>query len=240
MNVSWPGGLALQAGEGKVHLWTKSKFTENGKSATMESMSCGSILPDVMTTAIAGNGKILPEIPNAAWDNAKMPKFPGTAMKEGSALTINAGVALVGLTMTDPTAAWPDYDKITGADHDGDTSTGVTAIPKSGSGYILPPTSIAQSKRVDKIYLATRTIMTLSATAEGCPQTYNGTANVTKFENHVIGCHVQGGNDCTGSETEFVDSNRTVFTVKSGTTFSSKVVPDNATCADVRTALPVQ
>jgi hypothetical protein len=237
MSVTWSGSLAITKGSGQVHVWTKSKFNESGSSATIESMSCGSTLPEIQTTAIAGNKKVLPEIPNAAWDSADMPKFAGTATKSSSTQTIESGIALVGLTLPTPTVAWPSATSITGADHDGDKMPGITAVAKDGGGYSPPPTSLAQTHVADKLYLATRNVMTMTASVPGCPETITGTANVTKFENHVIGCHVKGGGECTSSEASFVDDNRTVYKVGSAT-FTSKLVPDTATCADVRAAIP--
>lgn len=236
MNVTW-SGAHINSGSGTVHLWSKSKLNQSGSTATTEGMPCGSTLPEVTTKSYAGGLKVSVEVPNAAWDSAQMPKFTGTATKVGSSLTVDPGISLVGLTMTDPTAAWPAASAITSVNHDGDAKPGITAIPKDATGYSLPPTSISQSSRVDEVYLATRTVMTLNATVDGCPQTYSGTASVTKFESHVIGCHVKGGGECTTTEANFVDDNRTIYTVGSAT-FTTKVVSDTATCADVRAALP--
>ncbi|HTU57826.1 MAG TPA: hypothetical protein VMF89_05320, partial [Polyangiales bacterium] len=85
--------------------------------------------------------------------------------------------------------------------------------------------------------LAIRTVMTLNSTVEGCPETYSGTANVSKFENHIIGCHVKDGGECNDTQKKFVDDNRTVYTVTSAT-FTAKRVADDASCAAVRAALP--
>lgn len=237
LNVSWDSSLAIKSGSGVVHIWTKTVFNDDGTKATTESMSCGSALPVISTSAFAGNKKVLPEIPDSAWDSANMPKFKGTLTRSGNKLTIDPGVALVGLSLTNPTAAWPDATAITGVDHDGDGKLGITAIPKDGGGFSPPPTSIQQSKFADKLYLATRNVMTMQATQDGCPQEINGTASVTKFDNHVIGCHVKGGAECSASEAQFVDDNRTVYKVGTAT-FASKVVPEASTCAEIRAALP--
>jgi len=242
MNVSWPkttfaGITVVNAGTGKVHVWTKSAFDENGNMATVVSKSCGSALPAIQTTAIAGSEKLLPEIPNDVWDQSSMPSFTGSATKNGSAVSANPGTALVGLKMTDPNATWPAVASVMGVDHDSDGHPGIHAVSKTDSGYTAVPADINRSKRTDRLDLATRATMTLSATVNGCPETYSGTANVTKFDNHVIGCHIQGGSECDTTQRNFVDSNRTVFTVTSAT-FSSKRVADAASCADVRAALP--
>ena len=237
INVSWEGTLALAKGSGQVHVWTKSSFHEDGSTATIESQSCGSVLPPITTGALAGSEKILPEIPDTAWDAANMPKFTGTCTRNGDVVTVDPGVALVGLSMSDPTAAWPAAKNISGVDHDGDGKSGLTAIPKETDGFKAIPTDISRSKRADKVYLAIRNMMTLTATAPECSESYSGTANVSKFENHVIGCHVKGGNECDDTQKKFVDDNRTVY-VLGKATFSSMRVPATATCADVRAALP--
>jgi hypothetical protein len=239
INVSWAGTYALNAGSGKVHIWTKSNFSESGSTASVTSRSCGSVLPAITSSALAGSENILPEIPDAAWDNAAMPTFAGTANRSGNNLTIDPGVALLGLSMSNPSAAWPAVASITGLDHDGDGNLGVTAVAKVNNGFSAPPTDISKSHRADKLYLAIRNIMTLSASVVGCPNSYTGTANVSKFDNHVIGCHVQSGGACTTTQRDFVDSNSTVYTINSAT-FTSQKVSGDATCADVRNMLPLQ
>jgi hypothetical protein len=240
MNVSWASSIAVSAGTGKVHMWSRSKFVDNGDSAAIETTSCGSLLPVISTTAIAGNAKILAEIPDATWDNPAMPKFVGSATRAAGILTVDSGVALLGLSMTDPSAAWPTAAAdITPVDHDGDSFPGVTAIPKSTSGFSAPPTSLSQSAHADKLYLAIRTAMTLSVPISGCPSSYSGAAHVSHFENHVVGCHVKGGSACSSSERDFIDQNNTQLKAGSAT-FDSLVVADDASCADVRAALPME
>lgn len=242
INVSWDGSLATAKGEGKVHLWTKSKMTESGSTSTVLSRPCGSTLPPIIPSAIAksitGTQKVLPEIPNATWEVASMPTFTGTATKSGNTVTMNPGPALVGLTMSNPTGTWPSVANIMGVDHDSDGKLGIVAIPKTTDGFQAIPVELATNpKRADKVYLAIRNIMTLTATVEGCPDSYSGTANVTKFDNHVIGCHVQGGSECNTDQRDFVDSNTTVYKIGSAT-FTAERVDDDASCADVRAAVP--
>lgn len=237
MDVSWPESLALVGGKGKVYVWTKSSFSGTGDKTMIESKPCGTTLPEMQTQAIAGGTKILPEIPDATWDAPGMPKIMGTAKQAGKTMTIEPGVALIGLKMNDPMGPWPEASAIMGLDHDGDGAVGITAVPRTSDGFQAPPTSIAQTVRTDKLYLAIRNTMTLSAQVEGCPSMYSGMANVTAFDNHVIGCHIQGGADCSATDGQFVDDNSPVYKVESAT-FTAKVVPSTATCADVRAALP--
>ena len=147
--------------------------------------------------------------------------------------------ALIGFTLADPNAAWPNsYTGITmTVDAEGDGSAGLTALPRVGGGFVAPPTSIAQSARVDKVYIVSRNTVSAMATRNACDTT-TATLNFTHFDNHVVGCHVMGGSDCMPSDTNFVDQNRTIYQV--GTAMAtSKIVADTATCADVRAALPM-
>jgi hypothetical protein len=240
MQVTWPkksilGVTVVEAGSGTVHIWTKSKFTEDGSTATVVSKSCGSTLPEIVAL---GNEKLLPEIPNASWEKSSMPSFTGTATKTGDQISASPGTALVGLTMsTSPTATWPARTSIMGVDHDSDSHPGLAAVPKTGGGYSQIPVDISRSKRADRVDLAIRNVMTLSATVSGCPETYTGTASVTKFDNHIIGCHISGGSECSDTQIKFVDDNRTVYAVGSAT-YKAMRVSDSATCADVRAAVP--
>jgi hypothetical protein len=124
-----------------------------------------------------------------------------------------------------------------GVDHDSDTFLGLAAVPKTGGSYKQIPVDTSRNKRADRVDLAIRNVMTLSATVNGCPETYNGTANVSKFNNHIIGCHIAGGSKCTDTQVKFVDDNTVVYTVGTAT-YSAKRVADDASCADVRAAVP--
>ena len=47
-----------------------------------------------------------------------------------------------------------------------------------------------------------------------------------------------GASDCSPTEVNFIDTNRTIYDITSATA-ETKVMPDTATCADVRAALPM-
>ncbi|MEY4580879.1 MAG: hypothetical protein RL701_5582 [Pseudomonadota bacterium] len=239
VNVAWAGSLALTKGTGEVHLWSKSQFVESGDTATVLSQSCGSSLPQIKLSALAGGYSVLPQFPDATWDAPTMPTFKGTATRMPAGWQVRPGVALVGLSMADPTIKWPAAAQIVGVDHDSDGSPGITAFPKVGGTFRAPPVNLAQSARVDELHLAIRNVMTLTSNTAGCPANYTGVAEVTSFDNHIIGCHVEGGAVCTPAERDFVDSNRTVYELLGGT-FTSQRITDNATCADIRGLLPIQ
>jgi hypothetical protein len=141
--------------------------------------------------------------------------------------------------MTNPTAAWPSaYTSITADDVDKDGKAGLTSIPKNGGGYVYPPLSISGSSgaKADQVYVASRTGVDMDGTLTSCTD-QSGTTTTKYLDNHVVGCHVLGGGECTAAQTKFLDDNRTAFTVTGGT-YVAKIVPDTATCADVRAALP--
>jgi len=240
VDVGWDGSLALAEGSGQVHLWSKSKFVENGNTASVTSRSCGISLPETTTSELAGGYSVLPEIPNTAWDAPSMPIFTGTAMRLSTgAWQVDPGVALVGISMLDPNAEWPDVDEVIGVDVDDDGTPGVTAIPRVGGNFQAPPLNLSQSQHADELHLVSRNIMTLTYSSSGCPERQEGIANVTAFDSHIIGCHVSGGAQCTDSQRDFVDSNRTIYEVQAGR-FTSQVVADNASCDEVRAILPIQ
>ena len=150
-------------------------------------------------------------------------------------------IALVGLTMNDPfNAPWPaTYTGITGADAEGDGKLGITGIPKNTGGYVYPPTSLGvfgSAPAADRVYIASRTVLALKGQTTTCDD-QAGMVTVKFFDNHVIGCHNTNNAECDANQVKFIDDSRTVY-VPTGATFVNKRLPDTATCAEVRAALP--
>ena len=249
LEVSWPATLASSAGMGKVHLWNRAKLNANGTTLMGDTWSCGTILPEFGLTGagqlVTGGSKVSIAVPVTVWDKPMIPKFPNSGMisgwNAGSTINIIPTVALVGLTMPNPMAAWPDsYTGIMAVDHDGDGKPGFTAIPRDDRPYTAPPTSLGifgSAPTADQVYLASRTVVALNGKLDSCTE-QSGTANVTFFDSHVVGCHLKGAGECNASQTDFVDQGRTKYVVKSGT-FKSKQVKDDATCEEIRAAVPV-
>jgi hypothetical protein len=242
LDVTWPATLGASGGTGKFHLWNLAKPSTSGTTLSGTIQPCGNIVPEATLSALVGGGKIQIVVPNAFWDT-QAPKFQLTGTQSGwtsnSTVVLNNDPALVGLTMTDPNAAWPaSYTSITADDVDKDGKAGLTAMPQSGSGYVNPPLSIlgAAGSKADQVYLATRTEVNLDGAFTSCID-QSGKATTKFLDQHVVGCHVEGGAECTAAEAKFLDDNRTAFTVTGGT-YVAKIVADTATCSDVRTALP--
>jgi len=247
LNVTWPSGTATTAGSGQVHLWGKTVYTVSGGTLSGSLQACGTVLPPAGLTGLVGGGMILIEIPTAAWESPEQAKFQidgtQTGWDAGSVMSFGYA-ALLGFTIPDPaTASWPmSYTGITTTtDPDGDMNPGLTSVPRGTGDYVLPPTSalgaLGIGSRADKVYLVIRHVVSAMLTRTSCDEA-SGPATFMHFDNHVVGCHVSGGAACSASEVKFIDDNRTVYAVTSGT-MTTKVVPDGTTCADVRAALPM-
>jgi hypothetical protein len=259
LSVTWMGTTSAQSGSGTVHIWLLSNFTANGNSFGGSTQTCGTTLPGVTLTTIgsiaAGGSKVQIVLGPSVWSSMSMPTYMSSGTQTGysppDTFTVSPTVALIGLALpqgTDPsTYAWPASSLgfpsgTTFPDHDGDGNEGITATPQSGNGYVNPPVQvgIGNEPKADQIYIATRTEISLSGKWDSCTS-QSGTATVTHFDNHVVGCHVQGGSACTSgaanSQADFLDQNRTAY-IPGSATFVAKTLPAGAKCADVLTAVP--
>jgi hypothetical protein len=250
MNASWPATLSSAAGMDKIHVWNLTKVQVNGTELSgNDTRTCGTVLPPFNLSGagalVTGGQKVHIQIPFNIWEAPTIPRLRSqgrlAGFNAGSALNIEGTVALIGLTMDDPLAAWPDdYTGIKAVDADGDGKLGFTAVPRAGDGFVQPPTGIDLLRRpppADQVYIASRTIIGLDGMLTSCTEV-SGTAKVDFFDSHVVGCHVRDGAECTPDQIDFVDQARTIYRVN-GATFTAKQVPETATCADVRTALPM-
>jgi hypothetical protein len=240
VGVSWPGTLGTAAGSGDFNLWNLYRVSVDGDTLTTSISPCGSELPPLTFSALVGGGRSLIEIPTSVWDLPDFPRFPGSGsvggFEPGSAFSTQPAVSLVGLTMADPSAGWPDsYTDVEATDPDADGNPGVTAIPASGDGFTSPPVSII-GPRADQVNFVSRTATLLDGTFSSCTE-LSGDATLALFDNHVVGCRTEDGDACNDAQTDFVDSNRTVYEVQEGGRFTARILADGATCADVR-ALP--
>jgi hypothetical protein len=238
VGVSWPATLGTAAGSGEFNLWNLYRVSVDGDTVTTSISPCGSELPPLTFSALVGGGQSLIEIPTSVWDIPDFPRFAGTGsiagFEPGSAFSTTPAVSLVGLTMAEPSAEWPDsFADVTTTDPDADGSPGITAIPASGDGFTSPPVSII-GPRVDQVNIVSRTATQLDGTFSSCTE-LSGAATLALFDNHVVGCRTVDGDACNDAQTDFVDSNRTVYEVEEGGTFSARILDEAATCADVRT-----
>jgi len=253
-DVSWPAKTGIEAGSGKIHIWTLSVLDfgdpdpATGKiPATGEVHPCGSYIPELSKTAIAGGGKVQTVIADEVWDKPGMPAFTAkgtlSGFDVGATIEMEPVVSLVGLTMSDPSGPWPSSAKqVTAVDPDGDGQPGIKAMPRADAPFSPPPTSLFEAlnpngKRALELYLVTRTAVALGGSRDTCT-TAKGAATVQLFDSHVVGCKRNDGKVCTGSESDFIDQNQPKYTIQSAT-YEMVQLSDGASCADARNALPM-
>jgi hypothetical protein len=268
--VTWPTTTLTNGGSGNVDLWFRSVVTLTGNMLAADNKACGVTLPDVMTAMLAGSEKIQLKFPDAMWDNAAMPTYHATGtqtgMGAGAMQMWTASVTLLGLKATGSyamaSATWPapppansgTFPQFTASDlhdDDGDGSPGITLTPNGASPYSWPPTSLDYAHtQADKIFVVTRTTIALTGMLDSCVGGA-GTATVSQFENHVVGCHdatgmssagnALSGTNCTTTSgvtngPGLVDVNRTIY-APGMATYKGVQVPDGSTCAAVRSAI---
>lgn len=248
IHVSWPSTLGLEAGEGDMHVWTKASLTFNGNDVTGTAEPCGSVIPALTKSSVAGGGQVQTQIPDEVWEAMGMPEFSVagsiSGFNVGATISMDPIASTVGCMLADPANdPWPASGaQVMSMDHDGDGQPGIKAIPRTDAPFAAPPLSLQDAlnengKRADEVYIASRTIIQLAGTRDSCTSA-KGTATVTAVDSHVVGCHVKDGGVCTTDQAKFVDDNQPKFTIESAT-YEMKQVPEGATCADVRAALPM-
>ncbi len=247
ITVSWPETLGLMAGEGEMHVWTKADLTFSGNDVTGKVKPCGSLIPALTKTDLAGGGQVQTVIPDEVWDAASMPVFDVkgaiSGFGVGATISMDPIASLVGATLGDPANdPWPaSAAQLTTVDADGDGQPGILAVPRTDDPFQAPPLDLSgaldpMGARADAVYVATRTMIALAGTRSSCTAA-SGTADVTHVDSHVVGCHVKDGAVCDAAQAKFVDDNQPKFTIKSAT-YEMVQIPATATCADVRAALP--
>lgn len=249
VTVSWPASLGIEAGEGEMHIWTKAALSFDGNDVSGMAEPCGSVIPALTKTSIAGGGMVQTQIPDEVWDAPEMPSYEVkgaiSGFGVGATISMDPIASTVGVMMADPTNdPWPaSGSQLMTVDHDGDGQPGIKAVPRTDDPFTAPPLDIngaldPNGPRADEVYVATRTIIQLAGTRDSCTSA-KGTADVTKVDSHVVGCRIKDGGYCDADQTKFIDDNQPKFTIKSAT-YEMKQVPADATCADVRAALPMK
>lgn len=238
LELSWPETIALTAGKGTFVTWGKVTYTKRSDgSLEIESHPCGSRLPVATLSELVGGLKSVAQVPLAAFDSPSMPTTRRTIMPRADrSLTFRASTPL-GTMLSDPDAEWPSPAMLVPFDHDGDGSPGVTSLPIEGPEYGKIPTSIAQLEFLDRLYLAIRFRLQVSVTP-ACSGTAMGTIEPLSLDSTVIGCHVEDRDDCDETELRFIQDGRINYTLGKSGTWTEVEVPQDASCADVRAALP--
>ena len=247
MSVSWPASSGrTQAGSGTADLWLfVSPTSLSDTNLSGNARMCNLALPDTqLATAVApymGGTTLQIQIPPSVWDQT--PSFPGIATQSGwgppNTFAVLPVLVVYGLSL--PDAGAYDWPSSASGFPQGSVANPLIATPLNGTingvSYTYPPIEASRSPaKADQVSIVTRVQVSLNGHYTSCTE-QSGAANVMLFDNHVVGCHVAGGSACTSAQADFLDSNRTVYTVNSAT-FVAKVMPSTAACADVLSALP--
>lgn len=247
VQLSWAATTGLAAGSGEMHIWTKTELTFNGTQVTGTTHACGSVIPPLDKSAIAGGGKVQTLFPDSVWDSPSLPTFPATGtisgFDPGATIAMDPVVTVIGTTLANPaTDPWPAMgSQLQTLDHDGDGKPGITAQPRTDPPFAAPPLDLLgalnpNGARGDRLYIATRTVVQLEGTRTSCTEA-GGTARVYRIDSHIVGCHVLNGGDCNATQAKFVDDNQPKFTIGSASYTMIQVDP-SSTCAQVRAAMP--
>jgi hypothetical protein len=186
-----------------------------------------------------------------------------TSWNPGGTLTTMPALGLLGLSATStfqtPGTAWPAYcannctpdGAFTAAevtDDDGDGNPGITANPLNNSSYTLPPTSVTAftvPPLADQVYIVSRNQLSITGMRMTDCNHGSGTATITLFDNHVVGCHIASpAAACTSAQVSFLDQNRTIYGPNANDVASQSMpitgtatvqqLTAGATCADAR------
>lgn len=238
LELTWPETLAFVGGTGTLVMWTKLAYTRSSAGALeLDARPCGWVTPPTTTTELASGLQMAVQVPFSAFDSPSMPVDKLTVTQaEDRSLTFAYGTVL-GAMLPDPAGTWPNAESLVPFDHDGDGSPGLTFFPLEGPEYVAPPSSISQLEVLDRLYVAVRARMQVSI-APACSGSAVGTVEPLAFNLDVVGCHVKNGDECDASEKRFIASSNPRYMLGASGTWTEVEVPQDASCADVRAALP--
>jgi hypothetical protein len=260
ISVMWaPMGLNLQTfilapGSGTIKQWVKGVRVQHGTSVADTTVVCGVALPDFQGTALVDMQTYGVVFPASLFDNKYLPSFQVdatvTASAPGAGYSASASVALLGLTMANPTTdPWPPM-VTTATDPDMDGNPGVTIDVAQGAQYSYIPVGVpaigTPVVTSDKLYVAIRQVTELAGTFTDCDHA-SGSVSIPEIDgapainSHILGCALTAGGNCTtsgsNSQASFIDNTQPVFTPTGTASFASLRLPDSATCATVREML---
>jgi hypothetical protein len=240
VDMSWPETVGYLAGRAKLQTWSKTTHTRSASGTTSEVTMCGVSLPVITTTVLLDGVRLANEIPTAAFDLPSMPRVVGSSSLRAGKYVIETGVTALGNTLSDANVAWPTRRELPLVDHDADGKPGVTALPKNGGEYGLPPADVGQTEHADEVYIAARLAFRLTTSQAPCAARAEGEVEPLGFDYTIVGCHVQGGAECRDNQVNLLDNNDPTFEIGAGGQWLSLPIDESASCAAVLAALPAE
>ena len=245
-----------------IRQWMRLNITQTNTTFTATLRPCGLTIPDFQTTVTLGSEWYGISFPNDVYDSSpKIPQFQmtGTVSSQliGASFETSALAILLGMDFGTPVTAitdpWPaDLTGLTILDQDNDASPGMTAKVKVGP---VPGLAVADSfkniivdvsgglanpLRGDKLFLVIRQVASQTGTVDSC-NTISGTTDVTKIDNHIVGCQVDSGSTCSAAQSGLSDAVRPIYAVdpaKGATFVAEKMTGASTSCDTVRGTLP--
>ena len=242
VNVTWDGGIAVLEGGGTINMWLLGKLDPTSGGLNLTGNLCRLELPDFETGAIAGGETYGTLFADAMWASPGIPGIDAfvelSSADPGATLHLDEGGVVLGADLGDPlNDPWPsEWSGLNAVDHDSDGLPGISSSAKVGGNYAYPRIDILNSDaRAEALFVASRTILEFEGVVNDCDSA--GGNVVMSMENHTVGCHVQGGGDCTSQQTTTLDNNLPVFAVQAGV-FQLERLPTGSSCSEVFAALP--
>ena len=241
--TNWAQNANIQSGSGDHVYWLRLIGTHSGNNLGAQLLECGRRVPPFRARAVSETYGF--EVPNTVFDRspAILPTVNQTITLGNTSPTASINMPLtaflLGATMANPTtAAWPSSaGSLTSVDMDGDGIAGVRVNYRNDSTYDYPRAGgNAFSPRVSNPHAATRLVFSLQGALTSCT-TAAGAATVTQINTRIFECQLSGGGTCSNSEADFLDDNCLVYT-STAATYELEKIAANASCADVRNALP--
>ncbi len=269
LDVSWAASVGLDSSTGRtIDLWYILALDYSGPSLSGSGKACGMTLPSIPLEPTLGNEQVdYSFADDTIWDKHTIFPFTVTGTQNGTStgnsFSTAPAPAIAGIATTSTyaslTTTWPtpnaqsatlnSYPQFTASDlsdDDGDQAPGLTLSASNASPYSYMPTNVDyMSDFASSVDFVFREKFSLSGTRGSCGSA-TGTASVSVFEDHVVGCV-----DAAGSITKncvnytsvstagpgYVDLNRPEY-VPGSATFTAARVASTASCAAVRAATP--
>jgi uncharacterized Fe-S cluster-containing radical SAM superfamily protein len=80
-------------------------------------------------------------------------------------------------------------------------------------------------------------VTALAGVLDSCTQ-LSGSATLNRLERLVVGCRLTTGVDCTTAQRDFIANNAFAYDAPAAATYRMLKLSNNATCSDVRSAVP--
>ena len=237
LDMTWPDAIGTLAGRGKLRAWGKVTLAPSADGVRWEEAPCGVALPVVTTTPLVDGIKLFNEVPTRTFDVPSMPRSSGVATWRDGMLAWDS-VTILGSRLSDPRAKWPQRRSLMLVDHDADGRPGITALPRDGAGFGLPPIDIGQTQHADAIYIAARIALRVSVSALGCEGAAQGSAAPLSFDYTIVGCHAVDSGECPESSINLLGNNSPEFELGANGEWSARPIAESASCLEVVAALP--